>query len=166
MTIAYGISPGQIKAIHALVGRLGWDDDLYRAMLKERCGVCTCKALSHARAALLIDELKAKVSPSTGSWRTAISPAQPVTARRAHTWPSPGPSTGSGRTEITPKQQALIDHLFGRLGWDQRRRDGFFRKVIGRVWPQDNREVARLLKVLRPMVERYPGGYDRAQREG
>src|SRR5574337_1136580 len=87
MTIARGISPGQIKAIHALVGRLGWDDDLYRAMLKERCGVTTCKGLSYARATLLIDELKVKAGqrPATPP---PISPALPVTAKRTHTWPA------------------------------------------------------------------------------
>lgn len=82
MTIAYGISPRQIKAIHALVGRLGWDDELYRAVLKERFGVSTCKALSHARATLLIDELKVKAGQ-----RPAGPPPRPVTARRAYTWP-------------------------------------------------------------------------------
>jgi len=162
------ISPGQIKAIHALVGRLGWDDDTYRLMLRERYQVATCKALSHARAAWLIDELKVKVSPG----RTAISPARPVTARRTYTWPSPRPSPSPlppgeggrrpGEGVIRPKQQALIEALFARIGWDQRRRDGFCRKVIGRPWPQTNQEVTRVLNVLRAMGQRYPGGYDRA----
>lgn len=166
MTIAYGISPRQIKAIHALVGRLGWDDDMYRTMLRERYQVTTCKDLSHARAALLIDELKAKVSPSTGSGRPEISPARPVTARRGHTWPEKAavsdqrPATSGGT--ITPKQQAYLDALFTRLGWDQRRRDGLCLKVLGRVWPQSNAEVTRLLNLLRAMGQRYPGGYDRA----
>lgn len=173
MTIAYGISPGQIKTIHTLIHRLGWDDDMYRAMLRERCQVTTCKALSHARATLLIDELKAKVSPSTSSRRTEISPARPVTAKRAHTWASPPPppsplgggGTGRGGT-ISPRQQAYLVHLFGKLGWDQRRRDGFCCKVIGRAWPQTNQEVTRLLNLLRAMGQRYPGGYDRARKEG
>lgn len=179
MTMAASISVRQIKAIHALVRRLGWDDDMYRVMLRERYQVATCKGLSHARAALLIEELKAKVAPppqpSPSVGRGELSPARPVAEKRRHTWPTPitptrplpprGGGLGRGGT-ITPKQQALIDALFARLGWDQRRRDGFCRKVIGKPWPQSNGEVTRLLNLLRAMGQRYPGGYDRAQREG
>lgn len=165
MTMAGSIGPRQIKAIHALIAKIGIDDETYRRMLKERYQVTTCKALSHARAALLIDELKAKAGqrPATGP---EISPARPVTARRTHTWPAKAAISGQRRGTITPKQQALIDALCVRLGWDQRRRDGFCRKVLGRAWPQTNQEVTRLLNLLRAMGQRYPGGYDRAQREG
>lgn len=170
MTIAYGISPRQIKAIHALVHKLGWDDDTYRLMLKERYQVATCKALSYARATLLVDELKAKAGQRSATG-PEMTPARPVTARRKHTWsnpPQPPFSKGGrgggfrGAGTITPKQQALIDALFTRLGWDQRRRDGFCRKLLGRPWPQTNAEVTRLLNLLRAMGSRYPGGYDRS----
>lgn len=164
MTIARTISPGQIRAIHVLIHRLGWDDDLYRTMLKECCGVSTCKALSHARAALLIDELQAKVNPSTGSGRPEISPARTVTARRAHTWPAPQRGAGGGM--ISEKQQAYLGRLFERLGWAPNRAVGLCKRVLGKPWPQDNGDVDRLLRVLLPMTKRYPRGYDRAQREG
>lgn len=170
MTIAATISLRQIKAIHALISTIGIDDETYRRMLKERCQVATCKALSHARAALLIDELKVKAGQRPAT-RPEMSQARTVTARRTHTWrasppPPPSPLGGGGAGKggkITPKQQALIDALFTRLGWDQRRRDGFCRKVLGTPWPQSNGQVTKLLNLLRAMGQRYPGGYDRAR---
>lgn len=165
MTIAYGISPGQIRTIHTLIHRLGWDDDLYRSMLKERCGVSTCKALSYARAALLVEELKVKAGQGAArSAPTPISLARPVTERRAYTWPAPQRGAGGGM--ISEKQQAYLGRLFERLGWAPNRAVGLCKRVLGKPWPQDNGDVDRLLRVLLPMTKRYPRGYDRAQRVG
>lgn len=155
MTIArQPISPGQIKAIHALVGRLGWDDDMYRLMLQERYQVATCKALSRIQAGLLLDELAQK--QAVGCRPKAEG------SRKAHAWPAPQRPARAGGT-ITEKQQRHLERLFARLGWDQARRDGLCRKLLGKAWPQTNGDVNKLLRVLLPMVRRYPTGYDRAR---
>jgi hypothetical protein len=146
------ISKLQIKAIHAAIHALGWDDDMYRVILRERYGVTTCKALSRTQAAALLDELAVK------------SPRAPLLkggkGTRRHTWPAPTRPTRPGGT-ITEKQQRYLDRLFSRLGWDQARRDGLCKKILGKPWPQTNGDMDRLLRVLLPMVTRYPGGYDR-----
>jgi len=145
------ISPGQIRAIHAAIAAAGIDDALYRVMLRERYRVTTCKALSRIEAGLLLDELAAK--------RADHRP--PTTDHRPHTWPTPERRGNPGRT-ITEKQQRYLQRLFDRLGWDQHRQDGLCRKILGKIWPQTNGDVDRLLRVLLPMTKRYPGGYDRA----
>lgn len=151
------ISLGQIKAIHAAIAALGWDDEMYRLMLRERYNVDTCKALSHIQAGLLLDELAAKRSPSPRP-----SPAPGRGGQKLHTWPTPGRKANPGRT-ISEKQQRYLDRLFYKLGWDQARRDGLCKKVIGKIWPQTNGDMDKLLRVLLPMTRRYPGGYDRAR---
>lgn len=155
------ITPGQIRAIHSAIAALQWDDDLYRAMLREQYGVATCKALSRIQAGLLLDELARKKAPQ--------SPRSPLYQRgvggdlkRPRTWPAPMRQANPGQT-ITEKQQRYLDRLFYRLGWDQARRDGLCKKVLGNVWPQTNGDVDRLLRVLIPLTTRYPGGYDRAR---
>jgi len=61
------ISEGQIKKIHSLKNVLGFDDDIYRAILYDRFRVKSSKMLSFNSAGLLIDELEAKAL-SAGVW--------------------------------------------------------------------------------------------------
>ena len=51
------IAPSQIKAIHAVVGRLGMDDDAYREMLKGRYQAKSCKDLTWRQAEELLESL-------------------------------------------------------------------------------------------------------------
>ena len=146
------ITKGQVVAIHALVATLGLDEATYRLLLRSRFGVETSLALSPEQAAQLIDELKVKAGQRRRP-RT-VAPAGLV-PRRARTWPVPAPRDGAtaGGT-ITEPQQAYLDRLFAELGWDQPRRDGLCRRVLGRPWPQTNADVTALLKILRPMARR------------
>ncbi|MBI2882867.1 MAG: DUF1018 domain-containing protein [Candidatus Methylomirabilis oxyfera] len=150
------INKGQIKAIHAAIHALGLDDATYRLMLRERYQVTTCKALSRIQAGLLLDELARKRSPSPPP-----SPSRGEGAKRRHAWPAPTRQARPDAT-ITEKQQRYLERLFATLGWDQARRDGLCRKVLGQPWPQTNSDMDRVLRVLLPMTRRYPGGYDRA----
>lgn len=151
------ISAGQIRAIHAATAALGIDEETYRMMLRERFDVATCKALSRIQAGLLLDEMTAK----RANGRTRRSAPTP----RRHTWPEPARRANPGKT-ITEKQQRYLERLFYKLGWDQARRDGLCKKVIGKAWAQTNGDMDRLLRVLLPMTKRYPGGYDRARGDG
>lgn len=56
----HSIAPSQIKAIHAAVNSLGMDDDDYRAMLRERYKVQSCKDLTLHQAEDLLDDLNRK----------------------------------------------------------------------------------------------------------
>ena len=154
------ISPGQIKAIHSAIHALGWDDDLYREVLRQQYKVTTCKELSHIQAGLLLDELAQKKTPSP---QPSPAPGRGGAPKR-HAWPAPARKANPGKA-ISPKQQEYIGKLFEKLGWEPARCAGLCKKVLGgRAWPQDNADVDRLLRVLIPLTKRYPqGGYDRAR---
>ena len=51
------IAPSQIKAIHAVVGKLGIDDENYRHILHSRYGATSCKDLSWRQAEELLESL-------------------------------------------------------------------------------------------------------------
>lgn len=51
------ISPRQIKAVHAVVHKLGLDDDNYREILMERFKAKSCKELSWEQAEELLEAL-------------------------------------------------------------------------------------------------------------
>jgi hypothetical protein len=158
------ISTDQIKAIKTAQRAHGLSDETYRAMLWSLFRVTSCTQLTQAQARAVLDRLNGRGTSPT-------RPARPVVGR-PHTWPfdpaqgrrRPGkPRWPSGPDpEITPRQQAYLDGLFARLGWDAIRRGAFCQKLIGTPWPQTNRQVTALLQVLRPLVTRYPQGYERA----
>lgn len=51
------ISPRQIKAVHAIKGKLGLDDDAYRDILHSRFSVASCKDLTWQQAEELLETL-------------------------------------------------------------------------------------------------------------
>jgi hypothetical protein len=61
-------TPGQIKKIHALVTALGFDDDLYRAILLNRFNTRSSKELANFQAGQLIEELE-KQAVQKGVWK-------------------------------------------------------------------------------------------------
>lgn len=156
------ISKEQIKAIKTAQCQRGLADEDYRTMLWTLFRVTSCTQLSQAQAGVIIDRLNGReTSPPP------IRSARPVQGR-AHTWRRPGkPRWPIGQDRaITPAQQDYLNGLFDRLGWDRLRRDAFCQKRIGKPWPQTNREVTSVLQVLRPLVQRYPRGYERGAEEG
>lgn len=54
------ISPRQIKAVHAVVHKLGLDDDNYRDILMQRFKAKSCKELSWEQAEELLETLNGK----------------------------------------------------------------------------------------------------------
>jgi hypothetical protein len=70
---AAGITPAQVKKLHALKGALELDDAAYRAALAI-CGVETSKDLTFSGAAELIDDLERK-AVSAGRWEKRTRPA-------------------------------------------------------------------------------------------
>lgn len=51
------IRPEQSRAIHTLVGKLGWDDGSYRTMLRETSGVESSKELTEGQASSVLEML-------------------------------------------------------------------------------------------------------------
>lgn len=57
------IAPSQIKAIHAVVGKLGIDDENYRHILHSRYGATSCKDLTWRQAEELLESLNGQGKP-------------------------------------------------------------------------------------------------------
>ena len=55
------ITKNQIKAIHALKGKLGWDDRTYRSFLMEVANCWSSKDLTKEEASKVIDEMVKKL---------------------------------------------------------------------------------------------------------
>lgn len=51
------IAPSQVKAIHAVLHKLGIDDETYRHILHSRYGVTSCKGLTWRQAEELLESL-------------------------------------------------------------------------------------------------------------
>jgi hypothetical protein len=51
------ITPGQIEAIHAVIGELGLSEDVYRARLQSAFGVRSSKALTRGQASAFLEQL-------------------------------------------------------------------------------------------------------------
>jgi len=93
----FGVTPAQIKKLHALKTALDLDDAAYRAALAT-CGVETSKALSFSGAAELIDDFEKK-AVSAGLWEKRHRPA-----------------TESRREGFaSPAQLALIEKLWSEV---------------------------------------------------
>ena len=91
------ISPRQIKAVHAIKGKLGMDDDAYRDILQSRFGVDSCKALTWQQAEELLETLDGG-GPSRPARRAARA-LSPISAanRAVATGNAPIASGATGR---------------------------------------------------------------------
>ena len=107
------ITNAQIRAIKCRQRTLDMDDDAYRAMLRGRYGVATCKALTAAQAHNLIDHLYGGAKPR--SRRRIQNPAATPAAAK---------SDNVVRLPSGP-QMRLIGVLIGEIAWQ--REDGYQR---------------------------------------
>ncbi len=71
------ISPRQIKAIHAVVGKLGLDDDSYRDILMQRYRAKSCKELSWRQAEELLETLNGAPAVGAAPCGRPVSPGRP-----------------------------------------------------------------------------------------
>lgn len=146
------IAPSQIKAIHAVVNKLGMDDETYRHVLHSRCGVTSCKDLSWRQAEELLEGLNGGKADKRGSGK----PHQRFTAS-THTLKyqdmdgRPGFASGA--------QLRLIDAM-----WDQVTRaedeeakekalDGFCRKIaqVAGLRMVKGWQVEKIIKAMEAM---------------
>lgn len=111
------ITPAQIKAIHVLAGRIGLDDEAYRAIIARLGqGVTTSKDLTQREASAVIRELEGKLGQRPGS--TAATPAI-AKARAATQRPKTPDSQGNVVALATPAQAGLIDNMITEIDWHQ-----------------------------------------------
>ena len=110
------ITSGQIRAIHAVLRRIGMEDDAYRELLRTLWGVSSCKDLTRAQAGDLLARL-------AGPYR----PARQQQPRRRATRPAaPAPAQTDGVVRLaSPAQRRLIDALIGEVAWQYE--DGYSR---------------------------------------
>lgn len=136
------ITPSQIRAIHAALPRRGLSDDDYRAILRERYDVETCKALTRRQAHDLLLTLGRALPRPPG----AKGPRRRQPATRA--------AKGAVRM-VTPAQRALIEELAGEVAW--READGYRRWLghtmrLGRV--STAAQASRVIEGLKAMRRR------------
>lgn len=60
------ITKGQIQIIKTLQGKIGMDDEAYRALLAKTFRVSSCTQLSYPQAGVLIEDLKRKAGQKAG----------------------------------------------------------------------------------------------------
>lgn len=140
------IKAHQVRKIHALKGRLGMDDDVYRARLDARFGVRTCKHLSEAQADEFLQELE-DAAIAAGVWQ--------ATGRRRY-------RNLSGRDSdmATPAQLRKIEAMWAEVSRIKddpaaRRRalDRYCRRIVGidrLVW-LEKQHVQKVVKALESM---------------
>ncbi len=127
-------TPAQNKAVHAALNRLGIDDGLYRAMLREQFGKASSRDLSDEEARRFLDALNAK---GGGRPKTAVADGPFAPILRA-LW-------------IAGHNLALIDNR------DDRALIAFIERQTGLAHPrflQDAREAAKAIEALKAWLAR------------
>ncbi len=86
----------QIRIIHTLKGKLGWDNDKYHDALQERCQVSTSKNLTKRQGRLFIEWLMSLVSQDV-DWEPRNKATDPDYA--------------------TPAQRTALEHMWAQVSW-------------------------------------------------
>lgn len=135
----------QLALVHVAKRELRLSDDVYRDILAEQGGVESAKELSAAGLERVLKRFR-----ELGFRRRATRPRRAGRAVQAGDPPS-------------PLQLAKVRHLWEDLGWrEEKRRQGFARRVCGHPWPQTEAEASALIEALKSMVLR--GYRDRTPR--
>ncbi len=117
------INPNQVKKIHALANRLGWDDAEYRRYLMEHSEgfSVSCKDLSEAEADAIIRRIEQE-AVAAGVWETRRSRSRYEDL--AH---RPGMAS--------PKQLRMIEAIWAEKSWahDPAARQAALRRFIFRI---------------------------------
>lgn len=135
------ITAKQIQAIKIGQQQLAIDDDTYREMMSARYGKQSCKALTKAEAADLIDDLNRRGA----------------TIRKKRHRRDPAPA-GVDRL-ISPGQRRLIAALDAQIDWIAE--DGLTRwcgASFGFAYPKTGKQAAQVIEGLKAMLRRQPKG--------
>ncbi|MEW6681337.1 MAG: phage protein GemA/Gp16 family protein [Nitrospirota bacterium] len=125
-----GISPRQLKAIWALSHRVGLDEGALHVLVASRTGRASLRELRRSEAAMVIDELLAKVSGRTSAPR------------------KPG--------AMTKAQQALLARLAAELDWPPERLPALARRMYGAsaIRELTVKQASGLIEALKAMLKR------------
>ncbi len=144
------ITPAQVRAVHAALGRRGIGDADYRAVLRANYGAASCKELTRRQASDLLARLGRPLPQAPG---TPPAPRPPV--RRAAR-PKPGPAAEDAVPRLASgAQRALAAALAGEVAW--RRPDGFrrwLRAYVGVERVATARQAAQAIQGLKAMKAR------------
>ncbi len=133
-----GITPAQVRAIHAAARARGLTDAEYRGRLRAAAGVDTCKGLSRRQASAFLLALGRPPAPR---------PRRPAAPRRR---PAPGVVRMA-----SPAQRRLIEALASEVAW--RSADGYrgwLRKNQGLPRVSTAAEAARVIEGLKGLRRR------------
>jgi len=141
----------QIKIIHTLKSKLGWDDDMYRDILQNRYNVKSSKDLSIFQAETLIEEMKKAAG-------------QPNYAKYRRSKGERFEDLGKRDEMATPNQLKMIEALWrevSRIGQDTMAHEDDFRKSLNSMTKRiagvdciewlKKRAASKLIKALQTM---------------
>ena len=145
------ITPSQVRAIHVALSRQGIDDETYRAMLHDRFGVASCKALTRRQASELLNHFGRPLPrpPGSGPAPTARRRAAQA-AQRGMTRPGPGVVRLA-----TALQRLLIEDLVREIPW--RAPDGYqrwLRNTMQMERPATMSQASKVIEGLKAMKRR------------
>lgn len=151
------ITPAQVRAIHVATSRQGIDDATYRAMLRVRYGVGTCKDLTRRQASDLLAHLGRPLPRPPGSG-PAPSPRRRAAEAAQAALPTP-PRAAGGRVIAlpTPLQRVLIEELAAEVAW--REPDGYrrwLRHTMGMERVATRAAASRVIEGLKALKRRSP----------
>lgn len=151
------ITPAQVKAIHVALSRNGIDDAAYRALLKGRYGVESCKALTRRQASELLTRLGRRLAQAPGSGPALTARRKRAEAAQAA---SPPPKPGAGVVRLaTPLQRLFIDELVAEIAWrEENGYERWLRSSMGMERPATMAQARKVIEGLKAMRRRSDGG--------
>lgn len=131
------IDRSKLAVVHVARKELRLDEDQYRALLRAECGVESAAQLDDAMFSRLMKRFE-----KLGFVSTAKQQRRDRRVRRP-------------AALITTEQQALIDQLFRKLGWDEpSRRMGFSKRCCRKSFPQTRGDANRVIEGLKAILAR------------
>ena len=138
MNLTQPISRKQIVKLWAQARELGMDGEALHALVAEKSGKTSLRALTAKEGIKVIDAM-VELGASSGQGRR-LEPLQPGVPRL-----------------VTPWQMKRLAELIAQLGWSQARWEGVVRKAIGRPSPRTSGEAAGCLEAFKAIVKREEG---------
>jgi len=137
MNLTQPISRKQIVKLWAQARELGMDGEALHALVAEKTGKSSVRALTAKEGIKLIDGL---VELGASGQGRRLEPLQPGVTRL-----------------VTPWQMKRLAELIAQLGWSQARWEGVVRKAIGRPSPRTSTEAAKCIDAVRAILKREEG---------
>lgn len=131
------ITKAQIVKLWVAAQELGMDGEALHALVSEKTGKTSIRALTTGEGIKVIDALVELGASGQGRRRRSLPP-------------------GVTRL-VTPWQMKRLAELIAQFGWPQPRWEGVVRKAIGRPLPRTSVEAAKCIEAVRAILKREEG---------